>query len=70
MLHLIACHGRIMPRLAELLFIFEPVHNKTYNKSCVTSKDSDQCVHPPSMSRVLLNPSPAEPGYVLLCKQC
>ena len=22
-----------------------PAHDKTYNKSCVTSKDSDQAVH-------------------------
>ena len=36
---------------------FEPVHNKTYNKTCVTSKDSDQPVHVPSMARVLVYPS-------------
>ena len=30
---------------------------KTYNKTCVTSKDSDQPVHPPSMARVLVHPS-------------
>ena len=33
--------------------VFEPVHDKTYNKTCVISKDSDQPVHPPSMARVL-----------------
>ena len=33
------------------------MHNKTYNKSCVTSKDSDQSVQPPNMARVLLYPS-------------
>ena len=33
---------------------FEPVCAKTYNKTCVTSKDSDQPVHPPSMARVLI----------------
>ena len=24
---------------------FEPVHDKAYNKACVTSEDSDQSVH-------------------------
>ena len=28
----------------------EPAHDKTYNKTCVTSKDSDQPVHPPGSS--------------------
>ena len=32
-------------------------HDKTYNKNCVTSKDSDQPVHPPSMAKVLVYPS-------------
>ena len=27
------------------VLIFEPAHDKTYNKTCVTSKDSDQPVH-------------------------
>ena len=36
--------------------LFEPAH-KTNNKTCVTSKDSDQPVHPPSMARVLRHPS-------------
>ena len=35
--------------------IYEPVHNKTYNKTCVTSKD--QPIHPPSMTMVLIYPS-------------
>ena len=34
--------------------INEPVHNKIYNNICVTSKDSDQPVHPPSMPTVLV----------------
>ena len=34
--------------------ITEQEHDKTYNKTCVTSKDSDQSVHPPSMARVLI----------------
>ena len=36
---------------------FEPVHDETYNKNCVTSKDLDQPVHPPSMARILVYPS-------------
>ena len=32
-------------------------HNKTYNKNCVTIKDSDQPVYSPSMARVLVYPS-------------
>ena len=42
-------------------FIFEPAHQKTYNKTCVTSKDSDPPVHPP---RVLLYPSLDSPEAV------
>ena len=26
---------------------YEPAYDKTYNNTCVTSKDSDQPVHPP-----------------------
>ena len=49
----------------EVRKIFEPAPNKTYNKTCATSKDSDQPVHPCSLIRVftdcmcLLQP----PGY-------
>ena len=35
-------------------FYISRKHNKTYNTTCVTSKDSDQPVHPPSMERVLI----------------
>ena len=35
----------------------EPAHDKTYNKTCVISKDSDLPVHPPSMARSLVYPS-------------
>ena len=35
---------------------FEPAPDETYNKTCSTSKDSDQSVHPPSMARVLIYP--------------
>ena len=37
--------------------INEPAHDKTYNKTCATSKDSDQPVHPLSKARVLMHPS-------------
>ena len=46
--------------------IYEPAHDKAYNKTCVTSKDSDQPAHPHSLIRVfadcmcLLQP----PGYL------
>ena len=36
---------------------YEPAHDKTYNKTCVTSKYLDQPVHPPSMARILVYPS-------------
>ena len=45
--------------------LFEPAHNKTYNKTCVTSKDPDQTAQLCSLIRVftdhvcLLQP----PGY-------
>ena len=35
------------------LFLFEPADDKTYNKTCVTSKDLDHSVHPTTMARVL-----------------
>ena len=37
--------------------IFESAHDKNCNKIIVTSKDSDQPVHPPSMARVPIYPS-------------
>ena len=33
--------------------INEPAHDKTYNKTCATSEDSDQPAHPRSLIRVL-----------------
>ena len=52
--------------LLDLIFkINEPAHDKTYNKTCATSEDSDQPAHPRSLIRVfagrmcLLRP----PGY-------
>ena len=38
----------------KYLHFYEPVHNKTYNKTGSTSKDSDQSVHPHSMARVFV----------------
>ena len=38
-------------------FITELEHDKTYNKTCVTSKGSDQPVHPPSLAKTLVYPS-------------
>ena len=32
--------------------IYEPAHNKTYNKTCATSEDLDQTAHPRSLIRV------------------
>ena len=34
----------------------EPAHDKINNKTCITSKDSDQPVHPPSIARVPVYP--------------
>ena len=42
----------------------EQAHNKTYNKTFVTSKDSDQLVHPTSMTRILVHPSLDSPEVV------
>ena len=49
---------------AHLLIVYEPAHDKTYNKTCVTSKGSDQPVHPPRMARVLVHPSLNSPEAV------
>ena len=43
---------------------YETAHDKTYNKSSVTSKDSDQPVHPPSMTMVLVYTSLDSPEVV------
>ena len=42
--------------MGEIRKINEPAQDKTYN-TCVTSKDSDQSVYPPSMARVLVRTS-------------
>ena len=34
--------------------IYEPAHDEFYNKTCMTSKDSDQPVHSPGKARVLV----------------
>ena len=46
------------------VLIFEPLHNKTYNITYVTSKAADQPVHPSSMARVLVHPSFDSPEAV------
>ena len=44
--------------LTSSLFNFiEKIHMSQYSKTCVTSKDSDQPVQPPSVARVLVYPS-------------
>ena len=35
---------------------FEPAHDKPYCKTCVTSRDSDQPVHPSGLARALVYP--------------
>ena len=50
--------------LRILIKTFEPMHDKTYNKICVTRKDSDQPVHPPSMVRGLVFSSLKSPESV------
>ena len=37
--------------------VIEPAHDKIYNKTCVTSKYSDQAVQAPSIASVLAYPS-------------
>ena len=46
------------------IIIYGPAHDKTYNKTCVTSKYSDQPVHPPCLARVLIHP-PVESPWAL-----
>ena len=51
-------------RLHWILTKNEPAHDKTYNKRCVTRKDSDQPVYPSSMAMVLVHPSLDSPEAV------
>ena len=37
------------------ILAYEPAHDKTYNKSCATSKDWDQSAHPRSLIKVFAN---------------
>ena len=53
---------RIMLKMIKMLeftwyILNETVHDKTYNKTCVTSTDKDRPVHPPSMAKVLVCPT-------------
>ena len=38
--------------LVYVVLSFEPAHDKTYNKTCATSEDSDQPAHSRSLIRV------------------
>ena len=59
MLHLITCHGRMMPLLAELLFLLDtttgdsfsnrPYHGKTCLWTYVDREGPDQPAHPHSL---------------------
>ena len=52
-----------------MIILNEPAHDKTYNKFCATSEDSDQPAHPRSLIRVfadrmgLLQPSGIQKEY-------
>ena len=48
----LALNPRVLVEKQENLF--EPAHDKTDNKTCVTSKDSDQHVHPSRIASVLV----------------
>ena len=57
--------------------ITEPANDKTCNKTFVTSKDSDQPVHPPSIARVFIYPALSSSEAVegtcnqrRLCSEC
>ena len=47
----------LLRRLLRPAYLTAPAHDKTYNKTCVTSKDAIQPVHPPGMATVLVHPS-------------
>ena len=36
---------------------YEPAQDKTYDKTCVTNKDLDQPVNPPSMAKIFVDAS-------------
>ena len=46
--------------------LIEPAHdkNKTYNKTCVTNRHSDQPVHPPGMAWNFVNPALNSPEAI------
>ena len=50
--------------MSNMYTTYEPRHNKTYSKTFVTYKDSDQCVNPSSMARVLVHPPLDSPEAV------
>ena len=75
MLCLITCHGRMMPLLAELLFLLDtttddsfsnrPCHGKTCLWTYVEREGPDQPAHPHSLIRVFTVPS-RKHAYIML----
>ena len=59
--HLYNANTEQTAQMSRLIYLctlrYEQKHDKTYNKTCVTSKDSYQPVYPPSTARVLVYPS-------------
>ena len=59
-----------LPKMVENLpgvyFPYGPAHDKTYNKTCVTRKDSVQPVQPLNMARILIYPFLDSPEAVAL----
>ena len=70
----IECMDRIGSDEAVQIIKSEPAHNKTYNKTCAPSKDSDQPVHIHGLIRVFIdcmcllqrrvNENPCQTGWI------
>ena len=54
----------LLPCNARLLS--EPAHDKTYNKTCVTSKDSDQSIHPTHHENTPIYFLPLKPHFYIV----
>ena len=48
---------------------YEPAHDKTYKKTCVISKDSEQPEHSSSKTRVLFHPLDSPDAVEATCDQ-
>ena len=46
-----------MSRVMGKYPLYQPAHDKAYNKACVTSKDSDLLVHSSSIGKFLVHSS-------------